>query len=55
MNTNIIRLSAPVFSPNKASMRVLEKCGYELEGIFKKAIFKHDDFLDVHLYAKINL
>lgn len=26
--TNIVRLYAPVFSPNKASMRVLEKCGY---------------------------
>ena len=24
---NTVRLSAPVYSPNKASMRVLEKCG----------------------------
>ena len=52
--TNIVRLYAPVFSPNKASMRVLEKCGYQLEGILKKAIFKNDVFLDEHLYAKVS-
>jgi ribosomal-protein-alanine N-acetyltransferase len=54
INTKIIRLYAPVFSPNIASMRVLEKCGYELEGILKKAIFKDSVFLDEHLYAKIH-
>jgi len=52
--TNIVRLYAPVFSPNKASMRVLEKCGYQLEGILKMAIFKNDVFLDEHLYAKVS-
>jgi RimJ/RimL family protein N-acetyltransferase len=51
--TNIVRLYATVFSPNKASMRVLEKCGYQLEGILKKSIFKNGVFLDEHLYAKI--
>jgi RimJ/RimL family protein N-acetyltransferase len=53
-NTNIVRLYAPVFSPNKASMRVLEKCGYQLEGVLRKAIFKNGIFLDEHLYAKIS-
>jgi RimJ/RimL family protein N-acetyltransferase len=53
-NTNIVRLYAPVFSPNKASMRVLEKCGYQLEGVLRKAIFKNGLFLDEHLYAKIS-
>ncbi len=52
--TNIVRLYAPVFSPNKASMRVLEKCGYQLEGVLKKSVFKNDEFLDEHLYAKIS-
>jgi RimJ/RimL family protein N-acetyltransferase len=48
----IVRLSAPVFSPNKASMRVLEKCGYSLEAIHRKAIFKNDEFMDEHIFAK---
>jgi len=48
----IVRLSAPVFSPNKASMRVLEKCGYTLEAIHRKAVFKNDEFMDEHIYVK---
>jgi RimJ/RimL family protein N-acetyltransferase len=51
--TNIVRLYAPVFSPNKASMRVLEKCSYQLEGILKKSIIKNGTFVDEYLYAKI--
>ena len=48
----IVRLSAPVFNPNKASMRVLEKCGYTLEAIHRKAVFKNDEFMDEHIYVK---
>jgi RimJ/RimL family protein N-acetyltransferase len=47
-----VKLSAPVYSPNKASMRVLEKCGYTLEAIHRKAIFKNDEFLDEHVFVK---
>lgn len=53
-NTGIVRLFAPVFSPNKKSMHVLEKCGYMQEGILKKAIFKNGQYLDEYLFAKIN-
>ncbi len=53
-NTSIVRLFAPVFSPNKKSMNVLEKCGYIKEGILKKAIFKNGEYIDEHLFAKIN-
>jgi RimJ/RimL family protein N-acetyltransferase len=49
----IMRLYAPVYSPNKASMRVLEKCGYRLEGVFLKAIYKNGPFMDEHIYAKL--
>ena len=49
----IIRLEAMVFSPNQSSMRVLEKCGYTLEGIKVKAVFKNDTFMDEHIFAKI--
>jgi len=48
----IVRLSAPVFSPNKASMRVLEKCGYSLEAIHREAAFKNDEFMDEHVFVK---
>ena len=46
------KLSAPVLGENKASIRVLEKCGYELEGIQKEDVTKDGAFYDVHLYAK---
>ena len=51
-DTNMVRLSAPVFSPNKASMRVLEKCGYALEAIHRKAVFKNHEFMDEHIFVK---
>ena len=49
--TNIIRLFASVFSQNTASMYVLEKCGFELESVHKKAIFKNDEFYNNHLFS----
>ena len=50
-NTETIRLFAPVFGPNKASMRVLEKCQYKFEGVLKKAIYKNGKYYDEHLFA----
>jgi len=49
---NIVRLFAPVFSRNKASMRVLEKCSYALEAVQKKAVFKNDEFMDEHIFVR---
>ena len=51
-DTKIVRLSAPVFSPNKASMRVLEKSGYSLEAVHHRAVFKNDEFMDEHIFVK---
>ena len=51
--TSIIRLFAPVFSPNIASSRVLEKCGYYLEANQKKEFFKNGNFYDAAVYVKI--
>ena len=51
--TDIVRLVAPIFNGNKGSKRVLEKCGYQLEGIFKNAIYKNDCFYDEAIYAKL--
>ena len=50
--TKAVRLSAPVYSPNLASMRVLEKCGYALEAVHQKAVCKNDQFMDEHIFVK---
>ena len=54
-NTDAKRLFAPVLSPNKASMRVLEKCGYKLEGVHVSAVYRESEggFLDEHIFARI--
>lgn len=51
--TEIVRLFAPVFSGNQASMRVLEKAGYALEVIQKQAIYKQGQFYDAHVFVKL--
>ena len=50
--TEIVRIAALVYSPNTASMKVLEKCGCRLEAIRQKAGFKHGVFLDEHAFVK---
>jgi [ribosomal protein S5]-alanine N-acetyltransferase len=45
------KLYAPVLSMNVASMRVLEKCAYHLEGIHKDEVLKDDQYFDIHRYA----
>ena len=47
------RLFAGVFEGNVASMRVLEKCGFQLEGISRKAVFKNNKLIDEHRYGKV--
>ncbi len=47
------RIYACVFSLNKASMKVLKKNGYKLEGILRKEIKKGNKLLDNHLFAKV--
>ena len=46
------KLYAPVLAPNKASMRVLEKCNYSLEGVFIQDVFKDGVYYDIHQYAR---
>jgi len=40
-----------VLVENKASRRLLEKAGFQLEGIRRKAINMHDELKDEALYA----
>lgn len=51
--TDIVRLVAPIYDCNKASMRVAEKCGYKLEGIAEKAIYKDGRFYDEFIFARL--
>lgn len=50
---HFVRIEACIFSWNKASMRVVEKCGFQFEGILRKRIYKNEKDIDVHSYALI--
>jgi RimJ/RimL family protein N-acetyltransferase len=49
----VVRLEAPVFEWNPASMRVLEKCGFVREGVLRRSVFKDGQLIDTVLYARI--
>jgi [ribosomal protein S5]-alanine N-acetyltransferase len=51
-HTALHRLYAGVFSFNVASMRVLNKAGFEQEAIHKQAIYKESQFWDEHYFVK---
>ena len=51
--TDVLRIESAVFAPNAASARVLEKCGYVLEGIKRRAIIKGTDVYDLLMYARL--
>ncbi len=48
---DLIRLQASVYNKNPASMRVLEKAGYQKEGVMRNAVIKNGIIMDEHLYA----
>lgn len=50
---DFIRIHTGVFEYNTASMRVLEKNGYEKEGIFKKSVFKNGKIWDEHRFSRV--
>lgn len=47
----LVRIHAGIFDFNKASQRVLEKCGFQLEGIFRKASIKNGVISDDYRYS----
>lgn len=49
----ITRLEAPVYTTNIASQKVLEKNGFEREGLLKKAYMKDGSYKDAYMYAKV--
>lgn len=50
---DIVRIYAEPFSHNKASQRVLEKAGFELEGVQRKGTIKDGIVIDACIYSKI--
>ena len=50
---DLVRLEAPVFAWNPASMRVLEKAGFIREGILRKSVLKDGQLIDQVLYALV--
>lgn len=50
-NYDIHRIDAEVFADNVASRRVLEKSGFELEGLYRQKVFKDGRFMDEAVYA----
>ena len=51
---SLIRLEAPVFEWNPASMRVLEKCGFVREGVLRASAVKDGQVIDRVLYALVD-
>lgn len=51
----IRKLYASVFDFNKASQRVLEKAGFEKEGVLRQAAIKNGQIIDFHYYGLIKI
>ncbi len=52
-NTDIIRIFAEPFAYNTASCHILEKAGFQCEGILRKNAIKNGVILDMKMYALI--
>ena len=49
--TDILRIFAEPFAYNLASCRLLEKAGFQLEGVLRQNAVKHGQVLDMKLYS----
>lgn len=52
---SVTRIFAKVFEHNSASMRALEKNGFQLEAVHKKAVLKNNILLDEYVWVKFRL
>lgn len=53
-NLDITRIYAYVYGFNNASMRVLEKSGFQKEAILQSSVMKEGKLYDEHLYSILN-
>lgn len=49
--TGYVKIFAPIFTHNKASMRVAEKAGFKHEATLRKNYVKNGEHLDAELYS----
>ncbi len=52
-HTDIIRIFAEPFAYNIASCRVLEKAGFQFEGVLRSNAIKNGQILDMKMYSRI--
>ncbi len=52
-NLEVYRISAAVFADNAASVRVLEKAGFQREACLRASVFKDGRILNQWLYARV--
>lgn len=50
-NYSFNHLTASIYEGNIASMKVIQKAGFVLEGVLRKNVFKENKFLDQHIYG----
>jgi ribosomal-protein-alanine N-acetyltransferase len=50
---NLCRLYAIIYESNPGSIRVLQKSGFQFEGIMRKHVTKHGKTMDAHIYALV--
>ena len=50
-NYNFNHLTASIYEGNDASMRVVQKAGFILEGVLRKNVYKENKFLDQYIYG----
>lgn len=48
------RLWAGVYAPNVGSSKAFLKAGFELEGTKRECVLLNDEWIDCHIYGKIN-
>jgi RimJ/RimL family protein N-acetyltransferase len=53
IHTDLVRIFAEPFSHNSASCRVLEKAGFQYEGLLRQNCIKKGKILDMRLYSRI--
>ncbi|MBE8215183.1 MAG: GNAT family N-acetyltransferase [Endozoicomonadaceae bacterium] len=50
---NIKRLYADIVEYNIASQRILQKCGFQLDAILRKHMYKNDQYYDQYIFSKL--
>lgn len=50
---DVVRVESHIFAQNKASMKVLQKNGFYLEAIHRKAVIKNNEITDDYVWVRL--